>query len=265
MSNTICPNCGNKKSKPAILCLSCRIEKMKTQKMTRKDKIDYNAEGHIYKITNLKNNKCYIGQTKQSCEARWKEHKKKYKSSKNFEYNYPLYRAFRKYGIENFTFELIESCKVRDLDEREQYWIEHYNSFGQGYNQSKGGGGLQVLNLDETLVIEKYKELKTIGKCAKYFNCSYWTITNILKKHNEYDPKKIEAERNKGLAILQYSLKNELLNEFPSRSAAGLWLLENKYETNKAKTTVGRKVHNAIMFNDGNAFGFIWKYKDSDK
>lgn len=88
----------------------------------------------IYKITNLINGKCYIGQTTNS-KRRFLEHKAKgYGNEKNK----VLYYAFDKYGIENFTFEVIES-QIENYNEREKYWIRYYDSFENGYNQTEGG------------------------------------------------------------------------------------------------------------------------------
>ena len=50
-----------------------------------------------------------------------------------------LYKAFDKYGIENFTVEQVEECPVEKLDEREIYWIAYYDSFKSGYNSTLGG------------------------------------------------------------------------------------------------------------------------------
>lgn len=88
----------------------------------------------IYKITNLINGKCYIGQS-TNIKRRWNNHKSDSVNIKSPHYNYHLYRAFRKYGIENFSFEIIEECCVKDLDEKEQYYIDEYDSINMGYNQ----------------------------------------------------------------------------------------------------------------------------------
>lgn len=92
----------------------------------------------IYKITNKINGKSYIGQSVR-IEKRWANHR--YRAFQDFypEYESPLYRAIRKYSIDNFTFEIIEECLVADLDKRERYWIAHYDTFYNGYNQTLGG------------------------------------------------------------------------------------------------------------------------------
>ena len=64
---------------------------------------------------------------------------------KDEEYNTPLHCAIRKYGLENFKFEILERCLASELDEREKYYISFYESFppskGKGYNQTPGGQG----------------------------------------------------------------------------------------------------------------------------
>lgn len=92
----------------------------------------------IYKIENLINGKVYIGQSKE-IEKRIRRHKKAVVNKNDKAYNYPLYKSIRKYGIENFSFKIIEECLVSELNEKERFWIKYYNSFFEGYNQTFGG------------------------------------------------------------------------------------------------------------------------------
>ena len=127
----------------------------------------------IYKITNTINNKCYIGKS-SNIEERWKYHKKRYNDIK--EYNKPLYRAFRKYGINNFLFEIIELINndyKKLSDEREKYWIKYYNSYGStGYNGTEGGdGGITVTNPRQTYGKITNEEVIYLRK--RYVECKY--------------------------------------------------------------------------------------------
>ena len=89
----------------------------------------------IYKITNLKNEKVYIGQA-IDLSQRLKDHVKAglgidTPSNK-------LYIAMLKDGVENFSFEIIEKCNRETLNEKEKYWISFYKSQEHGYNMTKG-------------------------------------------------------------------------------------------------------------------------------
>lgn len=135
--------------------------------------------GFIYKITNKVNGKVYIGQTKYTIEARWKQHQ--YKKDKTHFHN-----AIRKYGVENFIVEQLEECEISELDSKEIYYIAKYNSFKEGYNSTIGGDGNKYLVLDD-----KYDEIKCLylsgfssNKIATLFNVDKSTIVKILKQLN---------------------------------------------------------------------------------
>lgn len=107
----------------------------------------------IYKITNLINNKCYIGQTIKTLDARKSQHIST--SKRNIEVSHHLYSSFNKYGIDNFSFEEIDTATTIDeLNEKESYWIEYYHTTDPnlGYNL-KGGGANQYLTLEVRLKI----------------------------------------------------------------------------------------------------------------
>ena len=91
----------------------------------------------IYKITNLKTKQCYIGQS-VSIADRWKEHIKCGLGIEASATN-KLYKAMQNDGVWNFTFELIESCPREQLNEKEKFFIQMYQSDKLGYNSTKGG------------------------------------------------------------------------------------------------------------------------------
>lgn len=97
----------------------------------------------IYKATNIINNKVYIGQTVNSLSVRKAQHER----SHEYGYKTAFSNAIRKYGKENFKWEVIyETDSMEDLNEKESYYIEYYKSLvtENGYNL-KGGGGNDFL------------------------------------------------------------------------------------------------------------------------
>lgn len=108
----------------------------------------------IYKITNLINNKVYIGQSKH-IYRRWAQHRSDSKTKEM-----PLYRAMRKYGIENFKFEIIKECKIEELSYYEDFYINEYNSYiPNGYNYNKA-----ETHFTNILIPEKYLYIKELLK-----------------------------------------------------------------------------------------------------
>ena len=90
----------------------------------------------VYKLTNLTNQKIYVGQAVDIGE-RFKQHTKcglGIDTPSNM-----LYAAMMKDGVENFTFEVLEECERSSLNEREKYYISFYRAQEHGYNMSKGG------------------------------------------------------------------------------------------------------------------------------
>ena len=137
----------------------------------------------IYKITNLVNGKCYIGQS-VDIEKRWdKERTRAFNNTAN-EYNCPRSYAFRKYGLENFTFEIIEECCINQLNEKERYYIQYYNSVcPNGYNQTLGGYSsvsqkLQLDQIEDITHLLQTTKLTNI-EIAKFYGVSENTICGI--------------------------------------------------------------------------------------
>lgn len=86
----------------------------------------------IYKITNLTNQMCYIGQAANLAE-RWKQHIKRGLGADPVTKN-KLYPAMKAIGVENFSFEVIEECERSKLDEREDYWQDFFKAKEFGYS-----------------------------------------------------------------------------------------------------------------------------------
>ena len=150
----------------------------------------------IYKIENLINHHCYIGQSR-NIEKRWEDHKIAAFNSNQKSYDYPLYRAIRKYGLSNFSFEVIELCTVEELNSKEIYWIGFYHAFGEGYNQTIGGNIIAHPKLTESQIIEiknrliNFVDTDTHQKIASDYCVSTDTIQAINNGRVWYDDKLI--------------------------------------------------------------------------
>lgn len=90
----------------------------------------------IYKITNIINNKCYVGQS-VNVYSRWCEHCK-CGCGMDTPKNNKLYAAMLQDGLENFTFELLEECPREELNKKEAFYIDLYESNDYGYNSTQG-------------------------------------------------------------------------------------------------------------------------------
>lgn len=112
----------------------------------------------IYKITNNINGHSYIGQA-VNIEKRLREHINDSFNEKRREYNYPLSRAYRKYGIDNFTNTILEICSKEELNEKEIYWINYFDTKNNGYNQLYGGN-----QVPENFLGEKHHLAKLTDK-----------------------------------------------------------------------------------------------------
>lgn len=97
--------------------------------------------GVIYKVTNLINNKIYIGQTIQTLSKRKRTH-----INDSLNPTCPFHHAIKKYGKENFKWEIIDKAfSFNELNEKEIFWIDFYDCYAnpkKGYNALKGGSSL---------------------------------------------------------------------------------------------------------------------------
>lgn len=139
----------------------------------------------IYKITNLVNNKVYIGKSTQIEKRKYQHfYDAFYDNPSNRNYNMTVHKAIRKYGKKNFNFEIIEFCDINQLNEREQYWIKYYNSKCYGYNDSDGGEGVAYLNRD--LIFFLWDEGKSVSQIKKETGYSFSGVSQALKSYEKY-------------------------------------------------------------------------------
>lgn len=192
----------------------------------------------IYKITNKINGKVYIGQTITPLNQRMSKH---YSRANTEENPTGLHAAMKKYGRDNFDVEIVCECSTEELDDKERYYIEFYDSYNSGYNLTRGGQdgiGSRIL-FDKEKVIEAYNRHKTISDTAKELNCGYRTLSNYLKENNIpilYKPtgnlenlqKGVGNRFKEGDGVKSVRI-TDLNMEFPSLKDCAQWLIDNGY------------------------------------
>lgn len=87
----------------------------------------------IYKISNINDGRCYVGQS-VNIKERFKQHFKRGLGVEPVSSNIKLYEAIKSEGLQNFTFEILEECPYNMLNEREQYWQEVFHAKDFGYS-----------------------------------------------------------------------------------------------------------------------------------
>lgn len=129
----------------------------------------------IYKITNRVNGKVYIGQTTRPLHIRWGLHCCQSGCS-------ALRNAIQKYGKDNFTVEQIDvACDLDELDKKEIYWIEFYDSMNRdrGYNLQSGGHRNRFVSKETRLKISKGNKGKVVSSITRK------KLSDALKKYLE--------------------------------------------------------------------------------
>ena len=138
----------------------------------------------IYKIENLINHKIYIGQA-IDIKTRWTKHK-------NADDNFCIHKALKKYGIENFAFSIVEECPKKELNEKEKYYINFYNSLiPNGYNMIEGGAnGAALMKRKQveqyTLEGEYIKTFESIADASRETRVNNSNITACCKYKRAY-------------------------------------------------------------------------------
>lgn len=208
---------------------------------------------YIYKITNDINNKVYIGKTNLTIQQRFEQHIRD--SKKESLQHRPLYNAIRKYGKQHFHIEIVEECITSEASNREQYWINFYNSYYNGYNATKGGDG--TVFYDHEQIANLLSQGLSATQVAKEFNCSVDLVTIIGKEyHIDYLANSHNLKKKR---VAQYDKTGQYIQTFESTADAARWL----YDNNKIPTlSSGIRSHIAEVANGKRktAYKYIWKY-----
>jgi len=162
----------------------------------------------IYKITNLQNNKIYIGQTSTTLDRRFRQHQI---AAFTLKLKRPLYSAMRKYGIENFKIELVEEVDADKVADAEQLYISRYESFaplGKGYNATRGGEGAILLDYD--LIYQLWRDGKSIAEISTITGATRYSIRGVLKVLPDYN----ETESRRRGNRYQHSLRLKTIYQY---------------------------------------------------
>ena len=198
-----------------------------------------NGKIGIYKIINLTNKKVYIGQSKSIFE-RWQEHKRDLNN--NTHGNPHLQNAWNKYGKEYFEFGIVEECSMNQLNEKEIYWIDYYNSMNSkfGYNKTSGGGANTIIS-DET---KKKLSIAHSGENNYFYGKTHTEETKSIlseiakirfkdkRNHPSYGFKKsIEAIKKQSISMMgKYRGENTHLSKLNNNDVIEIKeLLTNSY------------------------------------
>lgn len=188
----------------------------------------------IYKYQNSINQKIYIGKA-QDIAQRVRDHR--YNASNPKRDNCVFHKALRKYGEENFIFEIVEECDKSILDEREQYWIAYYNSqLPNGYNMTSGGDGGQgelfrKPVMQYSLLGDFIKEYESASEAARQLDVFKSNLTAACRGETSQcggfqwkykdDPREIKpiAKAN-GKLVAQYDKNNTFIKIYTSAKEA---------------------------------------------
>lgn len=201
---------------------------------------------YIYKITNLKNNKVYVGATTRHPLERFKEH---CKDAKRFT-DRPLYIAINKYGKENFVVDILEKCEETEFGARETYWIEELRSFKYGYNATTGGSGKPYADYD--LIVALWNEGKNITEIVNATLYDDDTVRNALNNvdvSNKDRLKRGHLPISKQVAMVDVDT-NVTIQIFPSLRDAYRFL---------GKISNGH-IEQVCKGKRKTAYGYSWKY-----
>lgn len=207
--------------------------------------------GYIYVIENDINDKKYIGKTTLTIEERFKEHL--LDSSRRKKEHRPLYSAMNKYGIEHFSIRQIEKVDVKQLDKREQYWINFYDCYKNGYNATLGGEG--TIKYDYDKIISLYNQGFSQKEIAKQVGCCVDIVSKVLKMSH------IDTKQNGynflGNKLALYS--DNIYKEFNTQGQAAKWLIENGYAKGNLENVRGN-IGRALKGIYKTSYGFKFKY-----
>ena len=214
----------------------------------------------IYKITNLINGKIYVGKS-IDIQRRFRSHINESLDENKPSYHHAIHRAMRKYGSDNFSFDILEECTEDKLNEREIYWISFFDccvldSSDKGYNMTRGGDGSSSLDVNK--IRKLWDEGLSINEIAEQLQCDRHTVSEHVKCYENFNEEENKRRkyslisRHRSKSIKQYNLDGDFICQYESILDAS------------EKTGVGyRTICSNIQGQSSSAGGFQWTYQDT--
>jgi group I intron endonuclease len=192
---------------------------------------------YLYRITDTLNNKVYIGQA-VNIQRRWTDHKWNAKQENAIQY---ISRAMNKYGISNFIFEVIATCRNQDdANEIESILIEQYNSRNKeyGYNIKPGGNNSpQAEETKEKIRQATIKQIAEKGHPAQGHKWSDEQKTNLSITLKALDKEAIYTEEvRQRMSEAHIGIKDsEETKQKKSESIKNQWQIRGNYDSKKCE------------------------------
>lgn len=221
----------------------------------------------IYCFTNKINGKKYVGQSKQ-LNKRYHGHINDAMNPDKAKNDPSVFHAaLRKYGIDNFDYEILEECKVSELNEKEKYWIDKLHSYilENGYNLTYGGDSFtRSYYFSSEELLHYWNDLKlTVTQIYRMYGATGKKIREQLVElgisEEEIEQRTYEKRKEvveKGLPkrlkkINQYDLEGNFIQSFNS-------LTEAANAVNGSKGNISQVANGKYQ----TAYGYRWKYDD---
>lgn len=243
----------------------------------------------VYLVTNLINNKRYVGITCRGYLVRWKEHVLNASEGSKV----ILHNAIRKYGADNFRVELLESDVPDDLIEsRERHFIELYQSHystGQGYNMTEGGGEVcgyhhtetSKSKISESLKGHRFPESRNIkiqqAMTGREYKPEWREALSAVRKgrftkddnpfygkhHTDLTKSKISKANSKHRVQAICPSTGEVVRVFANTCEAGRWIVSSGASLSKPLTCSGRIGEVCRGCNPKcTAYGYHWRFEE---
>ena len=227
--------------------------------------------GTIYLITNRKNGQKYVGQTARDMWTRFEEHCKPSNTS-------CIGQAIQQYGYAMFDLTELERVPLEKLDEREKYWIEYYDTFRNGYNQTVGGKciteGTRLCVIENGYIIASAEEFGRMAQAKVGWSSAAIArrVREVLNTDKTFLSYHFKTDFT-NMAFTDYDIVNdwmqtlqirfcgkhiycfELQRDFDTIAECGRYLIDNGLSTTTSitplqsvVTAIGKQLHGTIQY-----------------